>query len=809
MKNIYKKLLIILISALFLINDGGLKIEGQQNINLRNKKSLDYLYGTKLKSNNPSQIKPVSKSTVKVKNIPNILQSNIEQMFNRRYNDTLKSPLMQYGYNFFKRIVKDKYLPVGDKYIVGPGDTIAIYFWGSPVDILKLKGFHTLTVDRTGKIFIPKLGVFYVWGLSASKIKSIIYKAMSRKYRKFEVEVTLGKIREFPVYVSGFVKQPGIIMATGVSNVLDVLVLAGGVEKNGSLRSITLKRNENGITKTINVDLYGLLIKGKPINIIVKEGDSIFVNSISKIAGITGGVKRPAIYELSKGITTIKELIATSGGILPSAHSIGVKLFRYQNNSLQIREGKLKDSSFVNTILLDGDFLAIENLYNIIENEIIVRGHVAYPGKYSYTKGKKLSDIISKVGILPDTNLFSAGFRRDRTNKVFNFSPKDVLNGKVDFQLEKMDIVNFYPKWIHEPIQVMGEIKNPGMIPFHEDITLLDVLQDVKYKSNARLLKAEIFSKSKTKPITVYLNDLLFKALKNKNIKLIPGSKILIKFTEENEKRNSLTLLGEVKKPGIYKFKKSMTLYDILKKAGGYTENAYPRGLIFIRRSAMRLQEEQIKISFLSMQQYLANQTGSVSNVGSSPEERTMLKITLSRYKHMLDILKKKSELTMGRMALEIPSNLEDLKKSPENIILTDLDYIYIPHKPNYILVLGDVYNQMSLPYDSGKTVKYYLNQLGGMGQNADESNMYIIRANGKIISKRQFSSIFEKYYSVDWKNMKLYFAQDFGSIKLEQGDTVVVPSELKVPIMWRPILRDITQIAFQAMSTVFLATKL
>ena len=115
----------------------------------------------------------------------------------------------------------------------------------------------------------------------------------------------------------------------------------------------------------------------------------------------------------------------------------------------------------------------------------------------------------------------------------------------------------------------------------------------------------------------------------------------------------------------------------------------------------------------------------------------------------------------------------------------------------------------MNLWLSKGKTVKYYLNQLGGLGQNADEANMYIIKANGKIISKRQYSSIFEKYYSVDWKNMKFYFAQDFESIKLEQGDTVVVPSELKVPVMWRPILRDITQIAFQAMSTVFLATKL
>ena len=80
----------------------------------------------------------------------------------------------------------------------------------------------------------------------------------------------------------------------------------------------------------------------------------------------------------------------------------------------------------------------------------------------------KLSDIIKKVGILPDTNKYSAGFRRDRTNRVFNFSPKDVLDGKIDYDLEKKDMISFYPKWLFEPLQVMGEVSNPGMVPFHK-----------------------------------------------------------------------------------------------------------------------------------------------------------------------------------------------------------------------------------------------------------------------------------------------------------------------------------------------------
>ena len=87
--------------------------------------------------------------------------SNIENMF----NETFKAELRQYGYDYFKDFLKDKFLPVGDRYGVGPGDTIAMYFWGDPVDILGLNGFYSLTVDRDGKVYIPNVGVFYVWGL--------------------------------------------------------------------------------------------------------------------------------------------------------------------------------------------------------------------------------------------------------------------------------------------------------------------------------------------------------------------------------------------------------------------------------------------------------------------------------------------------------------------------------------------------------------------------------------------------------------------------------------------------------------------
>jgi len=785
--------------------------------------------------------------------------SRIEKMYNKRFFHEIqeREPLRQYGYNFFRQQKGgDSFLPVGRDYHLGPGDTIAVYFWGDPVDILGLNSFYTIEVDRDGKIFLPSVGVYYVWGLKVDAVKKLLFKGLKKKFKRFEIEVTLGKLRTFPVYVSGFVNEPGVVLASGVCSVLDVLNLAGGIDENGSMRRIVLRRR-SGKKKEISLDLYDLLIKGKPVNFQVHEGDAIYVYPVQKTVGIYGGIKRPGIYELNKKIDSIDELLKLSGGILPSAHRPSVKIYRYEKDRLNILEGSLNDTSFLKKNCHSGDFVIIGDLYNKFDNVLVVKGHIAYPGRFEFKNDVSLKSIVEKAGLLPDTNRFYASIIRESTEKGITFSPEDVLAGKKIIDLKSRDTIRFYPRWMYRPIEVTGEVKSPSLVSFYENITLLDALKSIKFKTSVKDLKAEVYwekdipfvnlpksmqralKKTMFRPerkndkamvtnkdeklisregtekdternfLTIYLNDLMVKVAKDSNILLPPGARILIRRTRKNEKKQSVTILGEINKPGVYSHRPGETLYDCIVRAGGYSANAFPRGLIFIRRSAQKLQEQQIDMSFMSMDEYVAKQGQSLGQIGSSKEEMTMLQITMERYKQMLNSMKKRSKMAMGRMALDVPLSLNELKKHPDNIRLLEGDYIYIPHRPNYVLVLGDVYNQMSLPHNTGKSVKYYLNQLGGLGKNGDENNIYVIKANGKIISKRNYSSLRTQYFAIDWKKKIINFRYDFEDMKLEEGDTIIVPSEMKVPIMWRPILKDIAQIMFQSMSTVILATQL
>jgi protein involved in polysaccharide export with SLBB domain len=749
--------------------------------------------------------------------------SAIETLYNKRLK--LKYPLRQYGYDFFKREIPGNFLPVGDSYLVGPGDTVSVYFWGDPVDLLGLNGFYSITVDRDGKIFVPNLGVYYVWGLELGRIKEVLHSALSKKFKRFEIALTLGQLRQFPVYVSGYVNKPGLIQSLGTYSVMDVIVQAGGISKNGSLRNIEIIRKEGQSLRRIKIDMYSLFISGSQSNVQIKEGDSVLVNAIGKTAAVTGDIKRPAIYEIAEN-ETIAGLIENSGGLQFSAYTANAKKLRLDGMQLKIFEGVLTDSKFMSNTLDDGDCLIVQSIRPDIQNEILVTGHVRYPGSFSWYEGIKISDIIRKAELLPDTYSGSADIKRIDSGEVISFVPGIAEAGGSDPILNERDIITFYPRWLFEPLQISGEVTESKLVPYHNGIRILDALTKIKLNYPPAQLKAEIYegpdksvkndtyssgeifdtSPVASRPViesnrTVYLKDLLVKGDASVNIPLNPGSRIVIKVVENNEKNRIITLLGEVKQPGIYNYKPGMNLSDIIETAGGYTEEAYPRGMIFIRRSASSLQMNQINLAMMALEELAAKNTvGFTSAAGGSDEEKMAITLALKQQESLLNMIKKKSQLALGRIALDIPVTEKELKKSRDNINLLEDDYILIPSKPNYVLVLGNVYNQISVPHTKGRKVKDYLSDVGGPAKDSDLDNIYVIKTNGKIITQKSYDEM--NGFFMSW-------FKSFDSMKLEEGDAIVVPFEVNIPIMWRPILRDITQIAFQSISTLVLAQSL
>lgn len=748
--------------------------------------------------------------------------SRIESIYMKLFPE---ESLKQFGYDLFKDLPLIEGA-VPDTYILGPQDELTIYLWGPSVDFGILQSRYEVKVNRDGTIYIQNLGVYNVSSMSLGSFKELLRRELSRKYKGVNVDVTLSRMRKFRVYVSGFVNNPGIVEANPTDNLITVLARAGGISKEGSLRRIELRRHSSSGVENIPVDLYDLLIKGKPIDIRLRDEDVIYVHPIGKVVGVGGSVKRPAIYEL-KNETSIEEILEFAGGIKPSASKTFLRLYRFEKDGLKVIEVSLEDKNFITgKVLFDGDFIFVGSVPDLLKNSIRISGSVLYPGVYSYEDNRTVKELLNRAK--PRENAIYGRIIRIDKSQV-DFYIRDVLEGGKDINLNPRDEVVIYDMFPYEPIYVSGNISIPRTVPYYEKITLLDVLKDIEFTKDPKQLKAVIYRKDSTeinkerndkatqgqntktdsgqetpsiqernirenKPVIVYLNDLLFRKRENVNIPLKPGDVIVIEEIQPYENTSYVTILGEVKYPGRYTLSGNETLYDVILRAGGYTERAFPKGLILIRESARRLQQEQLELALASLEEAFLKQITNVSF--ASEEERQLYLIQVDRERRLFDLLKRRASAGLGRIALEIPETLDALKNSPSNIYLTDEDVIIVPARPNYVLVIGDIYNQMSLPYIKGKRVKDYIEMLGGPKKQANTRDIYVIKANGMVVSSNTLGRGFLLRSSIE-------------DYIVEEGDTIVVPSEFRLPIAWRPLIRDVVQIIFQAISTAVLAKRL
>ena len=209
--------------------------------------------------------------------------------------------------------------PVPPDYILGPGDSVRVQLFGN------VNGIYEYEVSRDGILNLPEIGPVTVAGLSFSEFRADINKRVKEMLIGTQVSVTMGQLRTIRVFVLGDVNMPGSYVVSGLATVSGALYQGGGVSKVGSLRNVQLKRNGRVVTK---LDLYDLLLKGDTSSDRrLQPGDVIFVPPIGNTIGVSGAVKRPAIYE-TKGSATIADAVQLAGGLAPDAFGKGARIER-------------------------------------------------------------------------------------------------------------------------------------------------------------------------------------------------------------------------------------------------------------------------------------------------------------------------------------------------------------------------------------------------------------------------------------------------------------------------------------------------
>lgn len=634
-------------------------------------------------------------------------------------------------------------IPTPLNYVLGAGDELIIDIWGATTN------FYQLQVGNEGSVTIDNVGPVYVHGLTMEEAEAKIIEKLKLLYRGLRpgqadqttyASVSLGRVRSIQVTIIGEVKTPGTYTVSSLSTVFNALHSAGGPGKIGSYRQIELIR-DNRIYAVF--DLYDMLLRGDQSgNLRLNDQDVVRVATIKNRVEVAGHVRRPALYEV-KDDETLAQLIEFSGSFNDSAYTRQVKLIR--NSETERMLITVPRSAFDSFLLANGDVVQVDKILDRFSNRVTIEGAVWRPGDYELTEGMTLSQLIALAeGVMPDVFRGRGVINRLSDNydfRVESFSVDKLLAGEYDLALKPEDQVII--RSIHDmreerTIQIGGEVKNAGLFQFREGMTLEDLIlmasgfkvsaSEARIEINRRILGEAAPAKRGTKLAENYVfgvDRMLTLNDEAKTFELQPFDQVYVRPRPDYQVQRSVRIEGEVLFPGEYTLSdRNERISDLVKRAGGLTDEAYIKGATMLRQS-LQLSRVETEVD-LGMDLTVEKPKSNENFVGID-----------------LDII------------LASPGSEDDLFLRPG-------DEIRIPSELQTIRVSGGVLREAEIRYTEGKNLKYYVSRSGGYTQGARKGRAYVLYANGDVETKSRF----------------LFFSS---SPKIEQGAEIVVPQKVEV----------------------------
>lgn len=642
---------------------------------------------------------------------------------------SLGRPLPLFGYNLFRNVPTTfapvDNVPVTPDYVLGPGDELLVRAWGQ-IDIE-----YRATIDRNGNINIPRVGVISVAGIRYQNLTDHVRSAISRNFRNFELTVSMGQLRSIQILVVGQARRPGSYTVSSLSTVVNAIFAAGGPSSRGSMRNIQLRRSNKTL---LAVDLYDLLVSGdKSLDQQLLPGDVIYFPPIGPLAALAGSVNNPAVFEL-KGTTSLEQMLSWAGGLATTAQTKTANIERIRDRSVRSVEQISLDGQGLKTEVRDGDLVSVLSITPRFENAVSLRGNVAYPLRYPHTPGMRIRDLIPEREALLTADYYT---RRN-------------LLVRPDIQAQQQ---------LRTALRPQAEI-------------------NWDYASIERLNPADLT----TALIPFNLGKAILENDPQSNLVLQPGDVITI-FSKEDirvpaEKQTRfIRLEGEFSRAGVYQILPGETLRQLVTRVGGLAGNAYLFGAEFTREST-RLQQQRSLDESINRLEVEIQRAGSTraQNI-TNPEDVNALKQQTEAQRAMLEKLRQVRATGRIVLATAEDATAQQLPDLP----LEDGDRFLVPARPSTIQVVGAVYNSGSYLHRPGRRTPDYLAEAGGPTRDADRSSIYVLRADGSVISARQSGWVFS----------------GLDSKQLMPGDSVVVPEELEKTSFMRN-LKDISQIFYQ-----------
>jgi polysaccharide biosynthesis/export protein len=619
------------------------------------------------------------------------------------------------------------------------------------------------------------------------------------------------------VTVEGMVRRPAIYELKDEKNLASVLELAGGLLPAAAVQHIEVQRLVAHEKQTmLSLDIQDASDSAKVTKQLesfeIRDGDKIRIFPIAPFNQdaiyLEGHVIRPGRYSYRDGMR-VTDVIASYNDLLPEPATQYAEIirlnapdFRPSVESFDLAEALSNPAQA--PILNPMDTLRVFSRYDF-ENPptVSVWGDVRNPGTFRTSGQIRLVDAIHLAGgVGPDVQNGDAQVFRylpDGKMKVLSVSLNLATSGDPaqNILLETRDrlLIHRNPDAVQPmTVNIEGEVGKPGRYPLATNMTTADLIRvGGGLKPSADTITADLthFQWNDSGQLSGQHQQIAIAAAlagdSQANVALHNGDVLTVRQVPGwNDLGASITIKGEVKHPGTYGIRPGERLSSILERAGGYQPDAYPYGAVLQRVQVRELEAVQQNELILRVKD-------AESNIqllpDTDPKQKQAKEIALQQWQTTLTQLS--STPPSGRVAIQVSSQVSRWKDTTADVEVRADDVLIVPKKPSYVMITGQVFNPTAVSFRPGKSANWYLSQGGGPSPTANKKAIFVIRADGSVISS----------------NSSLWSGSSLNAV-LQPGDTVVVPEKaLGGGIQWQNVLTA-ASLATSVASTVFIATR-
>jgi protein involved in polysaccharide export with SLBB domain len=620
------------------------------------------------------------------------------------------------------------------------------------------------------------------------------------------------------VTVEGMVRRPAIYELRGEKTLASVLELAGGLLPAAALGHVEVQRmvahekqtmlsldapeTENAAEVTLKLESFE-----------IQDGDRIRIFPIAPYNRdaifIEGHVVRPGRYSYHEGMR-LTDVLSSYQDLLPEPAAQYAEIIRlnapdFHPSVESFRLADALDKPSQSPILQAMDTVRIFSRYDFENPPMVsIGGGVRAPGSYQTSGQIRLADAVHLAGgLTPDAQVADAQVFRylpDGKFEIFSVGLSQALGGNpvenIFLQPRDRLLVHRNPDAV-EPatVYLQGEVAKPGRYPLAQGMHISDLIHlGGGFKNSADQSMADLTEylvQNSGASAAPHHEVNITAALANapaENLILHNGDSLTIRqLSGWNELGASITIRGEVAHPGSYGIRPGERISSVLARAGGLLATAYPEGIVFEREEVRQLERKSRDELIERVRMQSASFKTSLQETAQDQASLTQQSIT----QRNAEISALEQAPVTGRLVLRVPANLARFPGSVDDIEARRGDTLFVPKRPEFVVVTGQVYNSNAITYRPRRNAGWYLSQAGGPTDQGNVKRVFIIRVNGSVVSKQG---------SALWNGGVL-------STVIGPGDTVVVPEKaIGGSNGWKNLIA-VAQLAEAAATTAFIAT--